>query len=197
MNEQAMDGLMGLTREHVELDLFLSSRRKLSPLGCMHMHAIIQYLRFSVACRLDLSLVFHKQVSGLTMVRHDLIIALSLCLSVSVSAFSVSPATPTAIVASPRLTTRLYAEQEESDKESDGSENAAEDHVLPSESGSDILNSPAFLKRKVDVLKSDIAKAENDLEELKEKVAAGKAEWGDQLDDLQLEVCFLCVSTAG
>ncbi len=65
-----------------------------------------------------------------------------------------------------------------------------EEHALPSESDTDILNSPAFLKRKLEVLKSDIAQADADVEALKVQVEEGKAEWGQQLDDLQLEVCL-------
>ena len=56
---------------------------------------------------------------------------------------------------------------------------------------SDILNSPAFLKRKIDVLKSDIAKAEEDIELAKQRMEEGKAEWGGQLDELQKEVSVL------
>jgi len=122
------------------------------------------------------------------MVRNDLIIAVTLCLTVSVSAFSVGPARTVAPanVASRRLT-RLYAD--EAANEASEPQKADEDHVLPSESDTDILNSPAFLKRKLEVLKSDVAKVDNDLEQIKEQVAAGKAEWGPQLDDLQVEVC--------
>jgi predicted nucleic acid-binding Zn-ribbon protein len=74
----------------------------------------------------------------------------------------------------------VYAEEE------DTSEHPG-DHARPSEMSSDILNSPAFLKRKIDVLKSDIKKVESDLEEIKKQADAGKAEWGQQLDDLQTQ----------
>ncbi|CAJ1969320.1 unnamed protein product [Cylindrotheca closterium] len=53
--------------------------------------------------------------------------------------------------------------------------------------GTDILNSPEFLKRKLDVIKSDIAQAEADIAVAKEQVEAGKAEWGPQLEDLERE----------
>lgn len=56
-----------------------------------------------------------------------------------------------------------------------------------SDSSNDILNSPAFLKRKLEVLQSDIAKVEAEIETAKEKVEAGKAEWGSQLEDLAKE----------
>jgi hypothetical protein len=52
----------------------------------------------------------------------------------------------------------------------------------------DILNSPAFLKRKLDVLKSDIEKIETDLEDALERAEVAKEEWGPQLEDLQREV---------
>ena len=52
----------------------------------------------------------------------------------------------------------------------------------------DILNSPAFLTRKLDVIKSDIAKVEGDLAVAKERSEAGRAEWGTRFDDLRKEV---------
>eukprot|EP00527_Entomoneis_sp_CCMP2396_P005658 CAMPEP_0198146632 /NCGR_PEP_ID=MMETSP1443-20131203/30484_1 /TAXON_ID=186043 /ORGANISM="Entomoneis sp., Strain CCMP2396" /LENGTH=221 /DNA_ID=CAMNT_0043810663 /DNA_START=180 /DNA_END=845 /DNA_ORIENTATION=- len=56
-----------------------------------------------------------------------------------------------------------------------------------SSAATDILNSPAFLKRKLEVLQSDIAKVEADTEEARSQLEAGKAEWGPQLDALQTE----------
>jgi hypothetical protein len=56
----------------------------------------------------------------------------------------------------------------------------------------DILNSPAFLKRKIDVLRSDIAKTEEAITDAKLRLDAGKVEWGGQLDELQKEV-RICV----
>ena len=52
----------------------------------------------------------------------------------------------------------------------------------------DILNSPAFLERKLDVLKSDIAKVDEEIASAKDRLESGKAEWGGQLDELQTEV---------
>lgn len=52
----------------------------------------------------------------------------------------------------------------------------------------DILNSPAFLTRKLDVIKTDIAKAEEAMEAAKLRLQEGKAEWSQQLDDLKKEV---------
>ena len=46
----------------------------------------------------------------------------------------------------------------------------------------------AFFTRKIDVLKSDIAKAEEDIEAATALAEAGKAEWAPQLEDLQREV---------
>lgn len=65
---------------------------------------------------------------------------------------------------------------------------AAEDHLLPSEDASDILNSPAFLKRKVEVLQSDIAALEKEIEEANAVYNAGKEEWGAKFDMLNKEV---------
>ena len=52
----------------------------------------------------------------------------------------------------------------------------------------DILNSPAFLKRKLEVLESDIAAAEGDLAAATERKEVAKEEWGPQLEALQREV---------
>ncbi|KAL7570352.1 hypothetical protein ACA910_017193 [Epithemia clementina (nom. ined.)] len=81
-------------------------------------------------------------------------------------------------------TWRLFADgvnQEEAPSEFN------EEPAPSSSSSSDILNSPAFLKRKLEVLKSDIAKVEADTEETKALLEAGKAEWGPQLEALQQE----------
>lgn len=51
----------------------------------------------------------------------------------------------------------------------------------------DILNSPAFLKRKLEVLESDIATAEEDLAAATERKEVAKEEWGPQLEALQRE----------
>jgi|ERR1712194_75891 len=51
----------------------------------------------------------------------------------------------------------------------------------------DILNSPAFLKRKLEVLESDIAAAEGDLAAATERKEVAKEEWGPQLEALQRE----------
>ena len=97
---------------------------------------------------------------------------------------------------------------------SSSEESPAEDHSLPSEASSDILNSPAFLKRKLEVLQSDIEKCDQGIAAAKERLEAGKLEWGGQLDELQKEVsdddvqttmmcdfdasmtCKLCISMA-
>jgi outer membrane murein-binding lipoprotein Lpp len=52
----------------------------------------------------------------------------------------------------------------------------------------DILNSPAFLKRKIDVLKSDIEAADEKIEAANKIYEANKAEWGPQLETLRKEV---------
>lgn len=74
---------------------------------------------------------------------------------------------------------RLWAKEEsaETEETSAGDEGGA----------TDILSSPAFLKRKIDVLKSDIEQAEVEVTELTAAAEEGKAEWGDQLDKLRDE----------
>ena len=64
------------------------------------------------------------------------------------------------------------------------------DNNLPKEN--DILNSPAFLKRKLEVLQADIEKTQASLEEAEQRVVVAKEEWGPQLELLQKEVrCFV------
>jgi molecular chaperone GrpE len=58
---------------------------------------------------------------------------------------------------------------------------------LPDEDSSDIMNSPAFLKRKLEILQADIAKAEEDIVNAKEELSRGKEEWGGKLDALNRE----------
>ena len=70
----------------------------------------------------------------------------------------------------------LYAEEE-------GASEGATDG-----GSTDILNSPAFLKRKLDVLKSDIAQVDEKIAEKNQALEVGKAEWASQLEDLQTEV---------
>mmetsp|Transcript_10868 Transcript_10868/g.15322 ORF Transcript_10868/g.15322 Transcript_10868/m.15322 type:complete len:245 (-) Transcript_10868:95-829(-) len=103
----------------------------------------------------------------------------------SVGAFSVGkPST----FAGCRPSTCLYSESaEEGDSATEETTPAGEDHMLPDEGGSDILSSPAFLARKLDVLKSDIAKAEEELVEINQQIEEGKAEWGDQIEALSKE----------
>jgi hypothetical protein len=95
---------------------------------------------------------------------------------------------PCAIALSSRISTCstcLWAEDESETETAPEETTAAGD---ASSSATDILNSPAFLKRKLDVLKSDIAKCDEEIEIAKKMVDEGKAEWGPQLDELQKEV---------
>ena len=95
---------------------------------------------------------------------------LILKISINVSAFTFS--SPARLITETRTigqSTRLWAEEAGDD----------DDVAAPSNDGgaSDILNSPAFLSRKIDVLKSDIEAAEAEIEELTKTVDEGKAEW--------------------
>ena len=121
-----------------------------------------------------------------------LVLAFLSLLTGSVESFSVMKSSPSCsrrmISRSTQVMTSTCLRAEE-DKETEA---RAEEEVKQTEnttsSGTDILNSPAFLKRKVDVLKSDIAKIDEEIEAAKQLLEAGKAEWGPQLDDLQREV---------
>jgi molecular chaperone GrpE len=51
----------------------------------------------------------------------------------------------------------------------------------------DILNSPVFLKRKLEVLQKDMHVTERELEAAQEQLTQNKAEWSSQLDELSKE----------
>ena len=92
---------------------------------------------------------------------------------------------------SPRVQPRLYAEGDASKEAQQTQESHPGDHMLPAEKESDILNSPAFLKRKLEVLNSDISNVDERIEKAKAALEAGKAEWGDKLRELEREVSFV------
>jgi hypothetical protein len=77
----------------------------------------------------------------------------------------------------------LYAEESESETETKKDKEA------------DILSSPAFLKRKLEVLGTDIQQAEDRTQAAKEKLEAGKEEWGPQIVELEIEVSEVSVFT--
>ena len=115
-------------------------------------------------------------------------------LAVSVEAFGVqSPLTRcvsslTTTTPVPSTTsTCLFSEDPAAGDES-SSETVESGEAASAAPEMDILNSPAFLKRKIDVLKSDIEATEKEAEEARALAEAGKAEWGPQLDALRAEV---------
>lgn len=97
---------------------------------------------------------------------------------------------PTFVVLSSGRTvpSRLFAGGE-------GGEETAQQHppaaALPSEKETDILNSPTFLKRKLEVLKSDIAKMDEKISKVKADLEAGKAQWEGKFKELEREVSIL------
>ncbi len=66
--------------------------------------------------------------------------------------------------------------------------------LLPSEEESDILSSPTFLKRKLEVLQSDIAALEKEIEEANAVAAKGKEEWSAKFDMLNKEVRMIHIA---
>lgn len=118
-----------------------------------------------------------------------------LTLQCTVDAFSVSstglgvPQRQTSIINNNLLSQRntvLYAEDGETEADGDAAA-APEDESDASGGANDILNSPAFLKRKLEVLQSDIESVDEKLSEANKIYEANKAEWGPQLDDLRKE----------
>lgn len=86
---------------------------------------------------------------------------------------------------------RAHADASTDGAEADDDENPPTEtsaSLLPSEEESDILSSPTFLKRKVEVLQSDIAALEKEIEEANAVAAKGKEEWSAKFDMLNKEV---------
>jgi len=85
----------------------------------------------------------------------------------------------------------LYAEAEDAssnEKETAAAEGENTAAAAPAAAdASDILNSPAFLKRKVEVLQSDIAALQKEIEEANAVYLAGKEEWGPKFDMINKE----------
>jgi hypothetical protein len=108
------------------------------------------------------------------MIYSRLLAALPFCLVVAVNGFSTETVAfrPSAMKST---STCLHAED-----------------AKAASSADDILNSPAFLTRKLEVLKSDSQKIDEEYKAAKAAVEEGKAEWGKQLDDLEIEVRFTC-----
>lgn len=79
--------------------------------------------------------------------------------------------------------TSLSMSEEETAETADGDDSAA----APAADVNDILSSPAFLKRKLEVLESDIAKTEEEIVAATERKEIAKEEWGPQLEYLQRE----------
>jgi hypothetical protein len=71
--------------------------------------------------------------------------------------------------------------------ESEAEEASNTEAPKPSAAG-DILNSPAFLQRKLQVLQSDLEKLGKEYEEATEQLKVQKLEWQQPLDDLRQEV---------
>ena len=103
---------------------------------------------------------------------------LAFLLTTTASAFSVQPAHLS------RTPTLLYADPDDVAPRNDENDTPSSS---ASSSTNDILNSPEFLKRKLDVLKSDIDKTEASILEAEQRLEAGQAEWGSQLADLNKE----------
>jgi len=88
---------------------------------------------------------------------------------------------------------RASAEDDQSSANEEGEETQhqetpqADNAPSSAAAANDILNSPDFLRRKLEVIQSDLAKAEQDLEEAQQRLEAGKAEWGAQIEDLATE----------
>lgn len=77
------------------------------------------------------------------------------------------------------------------DENAEDVEEAPQEEEKAQVDSTDILNSPAFLKRKIDVLKSDIAAVDEKIEASNTIYEANKAEWGPQFEDLRKELSLM------
>jgi len=84
------------------------------------------------------------------------------------------------------------AEEEETPAEEEKKETKNKKKEEPA---TDILSSPSFLKRKLEVLKTDTAKVDEKSDAANELFKAGKAEWGSKIDLLRSEVRSLLSSS--
>ena len=124
--------------------------------------------------------------------QRTLLLVLFNLFATSVDSFSVSQPSILSSIQSSKTSTCLRAEEESETETTDDEVVSGGDSA---DAASDILNSPAFLTRKLEVLKSDIEKIDEEIAETQQQVEAGKAEWGPQLEDLQREVSavfFIC-----
>lgn len=113
------------------------------------------------------------------------VLGLILWTDLSTTAFQ-NPIFQVATTIQGRSPTRPLWAEEPSDK--DAEEPPAEEPAAPPAADvNDIVNSPEFLKRKIEVLKSEIASAEESIAEAKQRLEAGKAEWEPQIEKLKTE----------
>lgn len=139
------------------------------------------------------------------MIFHKSIILTTILLSLKhvsfVNSFSIASSNTIVsqkkLISNTRYITSLYAEEESNEENVDSvSKNDNDDKEEKSESsssdnaGNDILNSPAFLKRKLEVLQSDLAAVDEKISSANAVYEENKAEWGPQLDDLRKEVSY-------
>lgn len=81
----------------------------------------------------------------------------------------------------------MSSEEEATEQPADTSDGADAAPAAAAPDTNDILSSPAFLKRKLEVLENDIASTEEELAAATERKEIAKEEWGPQLEALQRE----------
>lgn len=81
----------------------------------------------------------------------------------------------------------LYAVEEGSQETTKQEEDQQQQSAEPKKKEMDILNSPAFLKRKLQVLKNDISKVDEKITKANADLEEGKAKWGEKLKELERE----------
>jgi hypothetical protein len=148
-------------------------------------------LIFAVTYKVDISYIPSLSFSTMAVQKSLLFLVLS-AISVSVDSFAVRcPSSSFLTISSvvPVATTTCLFAEEENETEAPSDDAVESGEAAPAaNAATDILSSPAFLKRKLEVVKSDIEATVKETEEARALAEAGKAEWGSQLDNLRTEV---------
>jgi len=87
------------------------------------------------------------------------------------------------------LTAAKKSEEENNNDDETETEKASKEEMKEANEtpATDILSSPSFLKRKLEVLKTDTDAVQEKMDAQNEIFKANKAEWGDQIDNLRTE----------
>ncbi len=107
-------------------------------------------------------------------------------LNFTIQAFTISSTSSNLNKIQNRYNTVLHADDGQSNVDTEAKPES--DDGASNGGANDILNSPAFLKRKLEVLQSDLNSVDEKMSAVNSVYEENKAEWGPQLDELRKEV---------